>query len=294
MDCARGESGVMTVFISYAREDNAFVKRLVRDLQAHHVPVWQDQQRIGGGESWPAALAKAIQSSTHMVLVMSEAANADESFVNKEVIFAQDHKVTIIPIRIEDCATSLLVANLNYIDFHTLGYDTGLQQLLAALPQESPAAEEDPADDESAGERHARFWEALQARASARLPLHEGYKPPQRNTFTAAANYPKVKYRYVLHHRNASVQLYISTGSKKGNKALFDALRARRAAIEAAFGEPLEWKRLNKQQSSRIQKTVLVTALQDEANWPAAQDALIAVMARFEATLRPHLAALQE
>lgn len=287
----------MTVFVSYAHKDSAFVEQLVSDLQAAGITVWQDRQRISGGKNWAILLEEALTTATHMIVVLSKSSSAARSFVRKELAFALDRPITIVPIRIDSSKPPLVVADLHYIDFYALGYAVGLQQLLAALPQETPQQGADPdasPADESAGERHARFWAALQTRAGARLPLHDGYKPPQRNMFTATANYPKVKYRYVLHRRNASVQLYISTGSKKSNKALFDALRARRAEIETAFGEPLEWKRLNKQQSSCIQKTVLVAPLADEANWLAAQDALIEAMARFEAALRPHLAALQD
>ncbi len=284
----------MTVFVSYAHKDSDFVEQLVSDLQAAGITVWQDRQRISGGKNWAVLLEEALTTATHMIVVMSKSSSAARSFVRKELAFALDRPITIVPLRIDASKPPLVVADLHYIDFYALGYAVGLQQLLAALPQDSTAEPEAPAEDESAGERHARFWAALQSRAGARLPLHTGYTPPQRNMFVATANFPKVKYRYALHRRNASVQLYISTGSKKRNKALFDALRARRAEIEAVFGEPLEWQRLNKQQSSCIQKTVLVAPLADEANWPAAQDALIETMARFETALRPHLAALQE
>lgn len=278
------------VFISYAREDSTFVHKLVRDLQARGIIVWQDTQDIDGGANWTVELEAAIKATPALVLVMSHASNTEASFVRKEVAFAQGQQTKIVPIRIDDCDPPLLVADLNYIDFHKRPYPDALQDLVAALPQETPVT---APSDESAGERHARFWAALQVEASASLRLHDDLKPPQRNVFSAAAPYPRLKYRYVLHRHDASVQLTISAGSKTRNKAIFDALNARRAVIEAAFGEPLEWLRLDGQQSSRIQKTVMVASLKHEANWPAARTALIATMQRLTAALDPALGEIE-
>lgn len=53
-------------------------------------------------------------------------------------------------------------------------------------------------------------------------------------------------------NRRPRVDLYIDTGGQKRNKDIFDALKARREEIEAAFGGPLEWERMNDKRASRI------------------------------------------
>lgn len=52
--------------------------------------------------------------------------------------------------------------------------------------------------------------------------------------------------------RRPRVDLYIDTGSRTQNKAIFDGLFARRAEIEASFGGPLEWERIDDKRASRI------------------------------------------
>ena len=48
------------------------------------------------------------------------------------------------------------------------------------------------------------------------------------------------------------IEFYIDTGQKDQNKQIFDALQARRKIIEAEFGVPLTWERLNDKRGSRI------------------------------------------
>ena len=48
------------------------------------------------------------------------------------------------------------------------------------------------------------------------------------------------------------VDLYIDTGDRERNKQIFDQLRARSEAIEAAFGAPLAWERIDDKKASRI------------------------------------------
>lgn len=52
--------------------------------------------------------------------------------------------------------------------------------------------------------------------------------------------------------RRPRVDFYIDTGDQGRNKAIFDALFARREAIQAAFGSALEWERMDTKRSSRL------------------------------------------
>jgi hypothetical protein len=52
--------------------------------------------------------------------------------------------------------------------------------------------------------------------------------------------------------RRVRADLYIDMGDAGENKALFDALHLQRAEIEAAYGGPLEWERLDDKQACRV------------------------------------------
>lgn len=75
--------------------------------------------------------------------------------------------------------------------------------------------------------------------------------------------------------------------------AIFDAFAAARAEIEAAFGEPLEWQRLEGKRGCRIKKQINLGSYRDEELWPEIQAAMIDAMMRLERALRPHIAKLQ-
>lgn len=50
----------------------------------------------------------------------------------------------------------------------------------------------------------------------------------------------------------ARIDVYVNQGDAGLNKALFDRLLVRKSELEAEFGEPLEWERLDQKQASRI------------------------------------------
>ena len=51
-----------TVFISYSREDVAFMEKLKNQLEDKNIKVWIDQN-IPGGTDWDSAIEKALESS---------------------------------------------------------------------------------------------------------------------------------------------------------------------------------------------------------------------------------------
>ncbi len=275
------------VFVSYARKDAEFVTRLADDLRAQRVPLWIDREALPGGAEWLTALENALEDATHLLLVLSHASNRSK-FVRKELLYALEEGKRVIPIRIEDCKPPLMARDLQYIDFVGVPYPDALKRLLAALPQ-SP---ESGPPAEPAAARHARFWAALQAAARSRTRLHDHLKPPGRNTLEVSAGVPGLRLRYALHRQDASAELVIQPRDPARAAAIYARLHDARESIETAFGGPLRWEAPASGRAGHISAPVLTASLREEANWPAAQEALIDAMIRLEAALRPHLEGL--
>src|SRR5690348_13285373 len=127
------------VFLSYARQDLAFVRRLAADLAAAGVALWRDEININPGETWYDAVPRAL-TNCHCLLVIlspdsvaSPNVQAEISFSVKK--FALDKTKKIIPVLYKPCDIPFLLLDVQYIDFE-LNYQDALQQLLNSLAAE--------------------------------------------------------------------------------------------------------------------------------------------------------------
>src|SRR5690349_18442157 len=123
------------IFVSYSRDDEAFVKRLVADLRAAGVDIWLDQYDISPGQRWDMAIERALDAATHVLFVMSKSSVQSEN-VRDELDTAIDAGKTIVPILIEDCKPPLRVRRMQYTDFRK-DYDKALAELLLILSDET-------------------------------------------------------------------------------------------------------------------------------------------------------------
>lgn len=146
-------------------------------------------------------------------------------------------------------------------------------------------------------ERHEicfRFWKTLLDRARGRTNLHAESSPSERLSLATETGKSGLLLKYQLgKHGEAWVDLYIDRGSKEENEAIFDQLFAHKQAVEEAFGEALEWERLERYRACRVRKRITLGGWRDEERWPEIQDAMIDAMVRLEAAFRPYIDSLQ-
>jgi tetratricopeptide (TPR) repeat protein len=101
------------VFISYAQEDLAMVRRLCADLSDRAVNVWLDKDQLRPGR-WRSQIERAIARSRFFVICVSQSAlrktGEEPGFTDTEltaayqIATAQDERsFTIVPVRLEDC-----------------------------------------------------------------------------------------------------------------------------------------------------------------------------------------------
>ncbi len=90
------ESG--QVFISYARADSSPVRNMVELIRGWGFNVWYDDS-ISGSEHFNASIQRAIEDCYLLLVCLSEASVMSD-WVVKEVMFANQLKKNILPIRI--------------------------------------------------------------------------------------------------------------------------------------------------------------------------------------------------
>ena len=132
------------------------------------------------------------------------------------------------------------------------------------------------------------FWGALLAHANAQSDLHSAVSAT-RDQWLGAQRHGH-SWKYVVLQAETRVELYIRSPAQAENKALFDSIHAQRAVIEAAFGGPLVWQRLDDKRASRISYSV-PGGWVDKSTWPAAIKRAVDAMQRLYGALAPRVEA---
>jgi TIR domain len=89
------------VFISYASVDQGVAETICDALQARGHPCWIACRSIGPGENFQESIVRAIRSARVMLLIFTGNANNSEE-IKKELVLAGRHRVTVLPVRVED------------------------------------------------------------------------------------------------------------------------------------------------------------------------------------------------
>lgn len=89
------------VFISYSREDKEAVEFLCQTLAKEKIIYWIDRKEIPLSAEFPAEITHAIENSKIMVFV-SSVHSKESDYVTREIKFALDHKVLVMPIKLDD------------------------------------------------------------------------------------------------------------------------------------------------------------------------------------------------
>jgi hypothetical protein len=139
-----------------------------------------------------------------------------------------------------------------------------------------------------------KFWAGLLQAAKQKTQLHANRSAGQYGWIGAVSAKRGLGFNYAVREHDTQVELYIDrgTGAKAENKAIFDQLFAQKAAIEQAFGDDLEWQRLEGKQACRIRKVIQLGGWRDAEKWPAVHAAAAEAMFRLEKALKPAIAAL--
>jgi hypothetical protein len=115
------------VFISYAREDSGFARRLRQQLEARGVSVWQDVTEIPKGDRFWEKIEDGLQASKTVVAVLSRSSLSSdwlkEELAIRRLQVIEDKTFRLIPVvigELQDGEIPLRLRVLNGIDFRGL------------------------------------------------------------------------------------------------------------------------------------------------------------------------------
>jgi len=138
------------------------------------------------------------------------------------------------------------------------------------------------------------FWTGFLERSQARTRLFSGRSPTTDHWLTAATGKSGIGFNCLILKDRAAIDLYIDVGDWEKNKAAFDFLYADRDAIEAEFGDSLDWRRLDDKRASRVVKVYHgYGSLNEPETWPELQELLIEKIIQFDKVFRKRIAEIK-
>jgi hypothetical protein len=125
------------VFISYAREDEKYAKKLYKNLKSAGLNPWLDTEEILPGVPWKIAIRRGIQSSKFFIPLLSSNSVEKKGYVKKELkqalsIFEEmsPTQMFIIPIKLDNCKTSNRIINSRHIEDLSTNWSKGVNRIL--------------------------------------------------------------------------------------------------------------------------------------------------------------------
>jgi hypothetical protein len=177
------------------------------------------------------------------------------------------------------------------IEAYRIG-DSASAPLLTVVAGPSPEAREIGSQKKAVAERHVlrrSFWSELLEKANQRTSLHAGRSPTTDSWLNAGAGKAGIAFQYRIRMDDAQVGLRIRRDSSEESRRIFDTLYEEKAAIERAFGDPLEWLPMEDAKMCLIQHVLQTGGLSDRERWAEVQEDMTDAMIRLEHALRPYI-----
>ena len=135
------------------------------------------------------------------------------------------------------------------------------------------------------------FWTGLLEKEREMTDLHANISPGYHNWIGTSAGVNGINYNFTINNNSSGFELYIDKGKgqKELNKQRFDKLHAHKEDIEAEFGGPFKWERLDDKRACRISYRLENQGLLDEDKWDDTQEKMIDGMIRFEKAIKKHI-----
>lgn len=129
-----------TVFVAYALEDLAIVRRLAEALRAEDCSPWLDKDRLMPGQNWTEAIARAISDADAFVACFSTRSVSKRGQFQSELRHALAcagqrplDEVFFLPVRLERCVVPERIADqVQYVDLFP-DWERGVKRLVRSI-----------------------------------------------------------------------------------------------------------------------------------------------------------------
>jgi nucleoid DNA-binding protein len=133
-------TGRVPVFIAYADEDSARVRRLAAALCKAGFEPWLYQEKLLPGQNWPSAIERAIDLCDFFVACFSKRSVSKRGHFQCELAYALEAAASVpldeiyfIPVRLDDCALPAHIAKrVQHVDLYP-DWEGGTGELIRAL-----------------------------------------------------------------------------------------------------------------------------------------------------------------
>ncbi|NDR55305.1 DUF4268 domain-containing protein [Pseudoruegeria sp. M32A2M] len=136
--------------------------------------------------------------------------------------------------------------------------------------------------------RYEYWQQLLEKMREEGLTLFQNISPANDNWLNAGSGASGCPFTMIFGKRDVRVQVDFNGSDRDINKAIFDKLHERKGEIEASFGEPLVWERMEHAKQSRV-KSVHEFDSYDRDNWPEINRWMIDTLQRLETAIRQPL-----
>ncbi len=120
------------IFISYARADVDFARKLARSLSEMGADIWIDVNDIPAGMKWSTAIQQGLNVCQVMLVIISPDSMASNN-VEDEWQYYLDKKKPIIPVWYLPAEKHFQISRLQHIDFYAISYHIAFDRLTHEL-----------------------------------------------------------------------------------------------------------------------------------------------------------------
>lgn len=136
----RGGASGGRVFISYAREDIDYARRMFNELKRESYEPWLDCECLLPGQRWEAEIEQAIRGSRYFIALISSRSSVKRGYVQREISRALDlleqfpeNDVFLIPARLDECEPAhSALRGVQWVDLFP-NWESGVNRIIRAF-----------------------------------------------------------------------------------------------------------------------------------------------------------------